>query len=94
MLPNVYSMSQYADGGFMMTRPYFSSSSYILKMSNFKKGKWCDIWNNLYYNFLINYKEILNKNYSTATMIHHLDKKTSDQKQEIIKKSSQFIQSL
>jgi deoxyribodipyrimidine photolyase-related protein len=34
MMPNVYGMSQHADGGLMMTRPYFSSSNYILQMSD------------------------------------------------------------
>jgi len=30
-------MSQYADGGLLMTRPYFSSSNYIKKMSDYKE---------------------------------------------------------
>ena len=33
MVPNVYCMSQHADGGMMMNKPYFSSSNYILNMS-------------------------------------------------------------
>ena len=40
MVPNVYGMSQYADGGIMSTKPYISGSNYILKMSNYKKGQW------------------------------------------------------
>ena len=31
MVPNVMGMSQYSDGGLMMTRPYFASSNYISK---------------------------------------------------------------
>ena len=37
MVPNVYGMSQFADGGLMSTKPYISGSSYILKMSNYKR---------------------------------------------------------
>lgn len=37
MVPNVYSMSQFSDGGLITTKPYFSSSNYILKMSDYKK---------------------------------------------------------
>ena len=44
MVPNVYGMSQFIDGGLMSTKPYISSSNYILKMSNYKKDKWCEIW--------------------------------------------------
>ena len=38
MVPNVYGMSQFADGGLMSTKPYISGSNYILKMSDYKKG--------------------------------------------------------
>ena len=37
MVPNVYGMSQHADGGLMTTKPYISGSSYVLKMSDFKQ---------------------------------------------------------
>lgn len=62
MVPNVYSMSQYADGGLITTKPYFSGSNYILKMSNYKKGEWCDIWDGLFWRFVYKNKEFLSKN--------------------------------
>ena len=40
MGPNVYSMSQFADGGLMATKPYISGSNYLMKMSDYKKGEW------------------------------------------------------
>ncbi len=58
MVPNIYSMALYADGGEITTKPYISGSSYILKMSNFKKGKidnmqsWDKIWDALFWNFV------------------------------------------
>lgn len=52
MVPNVYGMSQYADGGLITTKPYISSSNYILKMSNYKKGEWSEIWDGLFWRFL------------------------------------------
>lgn len=52
MYQNVYGMAFYADGGLTMRRPYLSSSNYIIKMSNYPKGAWCDIWDTLYKNFL------------------------------------------
>ena len=94
MVPNVYSMSQYADGGLMMTRPYFSSSAYITRMSNYKKGPWCETWNYLYYHFLIDHREMLKKNYSTSNMIYHLDKKSESEKDEIVKESKAFAKRL
>lgn len=38
MVPNIYGMSQFSDGGLMATKPYISSSNYILKMSDYGKG--------------------------------------------------------
>ena len=35
MVPNVFGMSQYADGGFIATKPYISGGNYLQKM-----GKW------------------------------------------------------
>lgn len=36
MVPNVYGMSQFSDGGSIVTKPYFSGSNYIKKMSDYK----------------------------------------------------------
>lgn len=52
MVPNVYGMSQHADGGLITTKPYISGSGYILKMSRFPKGNWCKIWDALYWRFI------------------------------------------
>lgn len=39
-------------GGGTMQKPYVSSSNYIIKMSNYKKGKWAKEWDALYRAFL------------------------------------------
>lgn len=37
MVPNTYGMTQFADGGLMMTKPYISGSNYLLKWAIGKK---------------------------------------------------------
>jgi len=72
MVPNVYGMSQYADGGLMTTKPYISSSNYILKMSDFKKGSWCPIWDALYWHFIYQKRAVIKKTARLAIMQSYL----------------------
>ena len=62
MVPNVYGMSQFADGGIFATKPYISSSNYILKMSNYKKGDWVAVWDKKFWDFLIKHRSFFSKN--------------------------------
>ena len=91
MVPNVYSMSQYADGGMMMTRPYFSSSNYILNMSDYKKDVWCGIWDTLYYNFINTHRKLLKTNYSTARQVAFWDRKSSEDQNKIKKYAKEIL---
>ena len=93
MVPNVYGMSQSATN-IMMTRLYFSSSNYILKMSDYKKGEWCEIWNTLYYNFINKHIHLIEKNYATATMAKHWKDKTSKEKEEILYNAKKYIKNI
>jgi deoxyribodipyrimidine photolyase-related protein len=48
MYQNVYDMVFYSTKGHTTTRPYLCSSKYALRMSNYKKGEWCEKWDALY----------------------------------------------
>ena len=80
MVPNVYGMSQFSDGGLMSTKPYISGSNYILKMSDYKKGDWCEIWDALYWNFINEKRDFFRKNPRTSMMINMYDKKSKEVK--------------
>ena len=78
MVPNVYSMSQFADGGIFTTKPYLSGSNYLKKMSDFKKGPWCDVWDALFWTFIADYKDVFAKNARLSRMTWMLDKMDSE----------------
>jgi deoxyribodipyrimidine photolyase-related protein len=82
MVPNVYGMSQYSLTTMsMMTRPYISSSNYIKKMSDYKNEKWFNLWDALYWYFLMTHKETLNKIYALKAQINlikRMDKEKID----------------
>jgi deoxyribodipyrimidine photolyase-related protein len=62
MVPNVYGMSQFADGGIFATKPYISGSNYIIKMSDYKKGDWSIEWDALFWKFLHKHRDFFMKN--------------------------------
>lgn len=74
MVPNVYGMSQYADGGAMVTKPYISGSPYLLRMGKYKKAAWCAEWDALYWSFLYQHRETLSGNPRMAIPLASLRK--------------------
>ena len=74
MVPNVYGMSQFADGGLMSTKPYISSSNYVKKMSDFKTGNWSKIWDSLYWNFVQKHFKYFSSNNRTVFVARNLEK--------------------
>jgi len=82
MVPNVYGMSQFADGGLMATKPYISGSSYVLKMSDFKKGPWCAQWDALFWHFMHTQRDFFLSNPRLGMLIKVFDKMDDKKKNE------------
>jgi len=74
MVPNVYGMSQFADGGLFVTKPYISGSNYIRKMSDWKKGDWCPVWDGLFWTFIEDHRDFFDSNFRLKMMVRNLDK--------------------
>ena len=91
MIPNVYGMGTFADGGIFSTKPYICGSSYILRMSNYKKGDWCNVVDGLYWSFIDKNKLFFSKNPRLSLMTKNLDKLAVDRKQLIYKAAGDFI---
>lgn len=83
MVPNVYGMGQFADGGLMATKPYISGSAYVLKMSDYKKGAWCEIWDALFWNFMHEQRFFFESNPRLGMLLKTYDKMTEEKKQRM-----------
>ena len=92
MTPNVYGMGTYADGGIFSTKPYLCGSNYILKMSDYKKGEWCEILDGLYWMFINDNKKFFSKNPRMNIMLKSLSKMEPERKKLIFKKAEEFIE--
>ncbi len=94
MVPNVYGMSQFSDGGLMATKPYISSSNYLMKMSNYKKGKWQDTWDGLFWKFMDKHRVFFQSNPRLNMLLHTLDKMTKEKKDGHWKNAEAFLSGL
>ena len=91
MVPNTFGMSQYADGGMITTKPYISSSNYIRKMSDFKAGPWCDIWDSLYWRFIHKHKKVFAQNPRMKLMAVQVDRMQKGKIVGYIDKAEKFL---
>ncbi|TMM59320.1 cryptochrome/photolyase family protein [Maribacter algarum] len=94
MVPNVYGMSQFADGGLMSTKPYISSSNYLMKMSNYKKGKWQETWDGLFWRFMNKHRDFFLSNPRLGMLIRTFDKMSEEKKQAHLKNGELFLNQL
>lgn len=94
MVPNVYGMSQFADGGLLATKPYVSSSNYILKMSHYKKGEWCEIWDALYWRFLSKNQSFFKSNPRAVFQVKNLEKMDPMKLQKHLETAETFLAKL
>ena len=91
MVPNVYAMSQNADGGLITTKPYFSGSNYIRKMSHYPKGEWCDVWDALYWRWIFKHSTALGKNPRWAMMVRNAEKMDSERKNKLLGDAEAYL---
>jgi len=83
-LPNTLGMSQYADGGFLATKPYVSSAAYINRMSDScsgcvhdakrKTGQGACPFNAMYWEFFRRNQDVLRSNPRLGLVYRQLDR--------------------
>jgi deoxyribodipyrimidine photolyase-related protein len=91
MVPNVYGMSQYADGGLMTTKPYLSGSNYLMKMGDYAKGDWQQIWDGLFWRFLHRHRDTFRKNPRWSMLLKTLDTMTSEKRDRHLTIAEDFL---
>jgi deoxyribodipyrimidine photolyase-related protein len=94
MVPNVYGMTQFADGGLMTTKPYTSGSNYLLKMSDYEKGTWTATWDGLFWRFMHVHRDFFLQNPRLGMLVHSFDKMTAEKQQQHLQNAEQFLQGL
>ena len=94
MVPNVYGMTQFADGGLMATKPYISGSNYLLKMSNYQKGDWQQVWDGLFWRFMNVHRDFFLQNPRLGMLVGTFDKMSADKRQAHLTNAEKYLNSL
>ena len=94
MVPNVYGMSQFADGGLMATKPYISGSNYVTKMSDYPKGDWQPIWDGLFWRFMHLHRDFFLKNPRLGILVKTFDKMPKEKQEGHIQQAEKFLKKL
>ena len=100
MVPNVYSMTQFADGGTLTTKPYISGSNYLLKMSDYKKEKevnhntWHYIWDSLFWHFMDKQRSFFLSNPRLGMLVHTFDKMPEQKQKDHLECAKAFLKKL
>ncbi len=90
MVGNVYYMSQWASDA-ITTKPYISSSAYVLRMSDYGKGDWCAAWDALYWSAIHRHAALIRKNYRMAAQVSFWEKKSAAEKKEIQQRAAEAL---
>ena len=103
-LPNVSGMILFADGGYLASKPYAASGSYINKMSDYckncnykvrkKNGKDACPFNYLYWDFLVRNRHKLESNHRIGMMYKIYERMDEDKKRAIADDSKHFLKSI
>ena len=90
MVPNVYGMCMFADGGTFATKPYIGGSNYIKKMSNYPKGEWEEIWDGMFWKFVIKHEQIFRSNPRTSMLLYSLNKMSDEKREKHVENADYF----
>lgn len=94
MVPNVYGMSQFADGGLMATKPYISGSNYLMKMGDYRKGEWQETWDALFWHFMDKQRSFFLQNPRLGMLVRTFDKMAPEKRSLHLNKAQKYLASL
>ena len=94
MVPNVYGMTQFADGGLMTTKPYISGSNYLMKMGDWPKGEWQQVWDGLFWRFMHVHRDFFLQNPRLGMLVKTFDKMNEEKKGLHLQNAERFLDQL
>ncbi len=91
MVPNIYGMSQFADGGLMATKPYIGGSNYLKKMSDYTFGEWQTTWDGLFWRFMHVHRAFFLQNPRLGMLVRSFDKMPAEKQRKHLEAAEKFL---
>lgn len=94
MVPNVYGMTQFSDGGLIVTKPYISGSNYLMKMGAWPKGTWQATWDALFWNFMHTHRNYFAGNIRMKMLLSTFDKMPEEKRKLLLDNAADYLERL
>ena len=103
-MPNTRGMSQFADGGWVATKPYSAGGNYVNKMSDYCKTCYYNVkakssadacpLNSFYWHFMHKHRDKLANNPRTSMVYRSWDKQSRETQQATLARANQYLDNL
>ncbi|MFM1791835.1 MAG: hypothetical protein RLZZ252_189 [Bacteroidota bacterium] len=98
MVPNVYGMICFADGGLMTSKPYISGSNYLIKMGGFKRntgiGGWQTVWDALFWRFMHKQRAFFSSNLRLGMLLRTWDGMAEEKRNNHLQVADNYLKTL
>lgn len=93
MVPNVYAMALFADGGRITTKPYICGSNYLRKMGDYKVGEWQTTVDGLFWRFIARHREFFEAQPRLGMLCRNLDRQSPERGTRLQQAAAAFLRS-
>ncbi len=87
VIPNTYGIGQFPETAV----PYISAANGVLRLSDYERGYWSDVWDGLYWRFIEKNTDIIKHHPELKQMIQRLDTLDPDHRRVISYRAEDFL---
>ncbi len=91
MVPNVYGMALFSDGGIFTTKPYLCGSNYLRRMGDYPLGDWTTTIDALFWRFIERHREFFSRQPRLSLLVHNLARQSPERRAELHSRAEAFL---
>jgi (6-4)DNA photolyase len=90
--PNVYGTALFSDGGLFTAKPHVYGSNFLLRMSDFRRGPWCEVMDGLFWRFVDRNRKVFENTHRMRMMVRTLDGMANGRTSKIFPPAEKFLE--